>query len=119
MLAVGEHVLDHLDPQCLRMATPLAGGVSATRLEMCGALSGGVMVIGALLGRTSPQESDERAYAVAQAYRERFLDELQDTQCAPLREQVQAPGGMGSCALLVERAAMILLQVLDEAGIPV
>lgn len=116
MLAVGEHVLDELKPQCARMATGLAGGLGDTQQEMCGALSGGVLVIGGLVGRASLGESDRPAFTLATRYRRRFLAEFGDTQCARLRETVvYGPAGLGSCAVLVERAAMILLEVLAEA----
>jgi len=62
------------------------------------------------------KEDDWPALRLATRYRERFLDELGATQCARLRETVvYAPGGLGSCAVLVERAATILLEVLQEA----
>ena len=112
LLAVGGHVLGDLEPQCARMATGFAGGVGDTQQEMCGALSGGVLVIGGLLGRESLSESDRPALTLATRYRERFLEELGATQCARLREMVYAPGGPGSCAPLVEKAATILLQLL-------
>ena len=105
-------MLGDLEPQCARMATAFAGGVGDTQQEMCGALSGGVLVIGGLLGRESLDESDRPALALATRYRERFLAELGATQCARLREMVFAPGGPGSCASLVEKAATILLQLL-------
>jgi len=81
MLAVGGHVLGNLDPRFVRMATGFAGGVGESKQEMCGALSAGVMLIGALYGRY---------------------------------EQVHAPGGLGSCSIVVERAARILLGLLAE-----
>ena len=115
LLTVGGHVLDDLEPQCVRMATGLAGGVGNTQQEMCGALSGGVMVIGGLLGRTSLSESDQPALTLSTRYRQRFVAEFGDTLCARLRETVvYAPGGLGSCAVLVERAATILLGLLAE-----
>ncbi len=115
LLAVGEHVLDNLEPRCARMATGLAGGVGDTQQEMCGALSGGVLVIGGLFGRESLNQDDLPALDLAKRYRKRFLDELGTTQCARLRETVvYAPGGLGSCASLVERAASILLELLAE-----
>jgi C_GCAxxG_C_C family probable redox protein len=116
---VGEHVLGDLEPQCARMATGFAGGVGDGQQEMCGALSGGMLVIGGLLGRTSLGESDWPALNLATRYRERFLAELGATQCARLREMVYAPGGLGSCASLVERAATILLELIaaDARGV--
>jgi len=78
LLTVGGHVLDDLEPRCVRMATGLALTLS-TR------------------------------------YRQRFVAEFGDTLCARLRETVvYAPGGLGSCAVLVERAATILLGLLAE-----
>jgi len=116
LLVVGEHVLDNPSSECARMATGFAGGVGDTQQEMCGALSGGVLVIGGLLGRTRLGESDRPALTLATRYRQRFLAEFGDTQCARLREKaIYAAGGLGSCAVLVERAAAILLELLAKA----
>ena len=115
LLVVGEHVLGALEPQCTRMATGFAGGVGDTQQERCGALSGGVLVISGLLGRERRSQSDRPALTLATRYRRRFLAEFGYTQCGRLREKVvYAPGGPGSCAALVERAAAILLDLLVE-----
>ena len=116
MLAVGGHVLGDLDPRIVRMATAFAGGVGGSKQEMCGALSAGVMIIGALHGRNSLEEDDEPAQQLTTRYRERFAAELGTTRCGPLYEQVHAPGGAGSCSFVVERAARILLELLAEKG---
>ena len=114
LLAVGEYMLGHLEPQCATIATGFSGGLGDTRQEMCGALSGGSLVISALFGRRDVAADDKPAINLTARYREHFLAELGDTQCARLREKVHAPGGMGSCAVLVVRAAMILMHVLDQ-----
>jgi len=114
LLVVGGHVLGDRGLQCGKMATGLAGGVGDTQQEMCGALSGGVLVIGGLLGRTSLDEDDRPALDLATRYRERFLAEFGYTQCGRLWEMVHAPGGLGTCATLVQRAATILLELIQE-----
>jgi C_GCAxxG_C_C family probable redox protein len=83
---------------------------------MCGALSGGILVIGGLLGRQDPKADDTEAYALAEELRTRFLAAMGDTQCDRLRSAVEAPGGPGTCAPLVARTAEILLDVLNGAG---
>jgi len=98
------------------MATGLAGGVGCTYQEVCGALSGGILVIGGLLGRDNVRQDDAPAMGLATRYRARFLTAFGDTQCSRLRDMVHAPGSLGSCAVLVERAARILLELLDEVG---
>jgi C_GCAxxG_C_C family probable redox protein len=114
LLAVGEHVLGQLEPQCMRMATPFGGGVGGTHLELCGALSGGIMVIGGLYGRTDANQDDKRCYDLARQYREAFQAEFDHTQCEPIRDMYLKPDGSHGCDRVVERAARILLNLLAE-----
>lgn len=123
MLAVGGQYLEDPEPQCpsvsalTRVATGFSGGLGDTREELCGALSGGVLVIGALFGRTKSDEDDRPAIDLAARYRERFLETFGYTECSALREKVvDVPGGLGSCGKLVERAAIVLMDLLDEAS---
>ena len=112
MLAVGEHKLGQLEPQSIRMATPFGGGVGGTREELCGALAGGVMVIGALYGRTEAGPDETQAYEFAKRYHAAFLAEFGHTQCAPIREAYAKPDGSHGCDVVVAIAARALLGVL-------
>ncbi len=114
MLAVGEHVLGELQPRLVRMTTGLSGGVGSTKQEMCGALSSGVLVIGALYGRSHLSEDDQLAIQLAARYRERFLAEFGTTHCETLYTDVHSDTGLGSCSAVVGRAARILLSVVAE-----
>lgn len=111
VLGVGGALLDAVNEQALRMSTPFGGGVGGTYHDVCGAFSGGLMVIGALYGRTETGTDDSQAYRLASRFRERFGQELGSTNCGELRSS--GYGGEGTpCAVLVERAARILLEVL-------
>ena len=114
MLAVGGHVLGSLNPHMVRMATGFAGGLGESKQEMCGTLSAGVMLIGALHGRNSLEADDRPALDLATRYRKRFAAELGTTHCGPLYDQVHVPSGLGSCSVVVERAALVLLELLAE-----
>jgi C_GCAxxG_C_C family probable redox protein len=114
MLAVGGHLWDDLDDRSVRMTTGFAGGVGGSHRELCGALSGGVMVIGGLHGRSSVDGDDSQALGMTSCYQKRFLAEFGEARCDRLRERVQAPGGVGSCAVVVERAARMLLELVDD-----
>lgn len=117
MLAVGERVLGDDIQLHLPLATPLGGGVAGTQQEMCGALSGGVLLIGALHGRRLPGQDDTLAYRLTNRYLEGFRAALGDTQCARLRRTVvYGAGGLGSCAVLAGQAARILHSLLTEGG---
>jgi C_GCAxxG_C_C family probable redox protein len=99
------------------MAAGFCGGVGGSNQELCGALSGAVMVIGGLFGRASVEEDDQQAVDLSACYRDRFLKEFGHTQCAELKEKVvDPPGGLGSCAALVKVAAGLLLDLMAAAG---
>ena len=114
MLAVGEHLLDEVSAGTLKMAGIFAGGFAGGRQELCGVLSAGAMVVGALYGRTRPGEDEKRARDIVGRFRERFLAEFGTTQCAPVRERFEEPGKAGFCAPVAERGVRLLLEVLDE-----
>ena len=114
LLAVGEHVLGELPAVCKRMGTGFSAGLGGTRQDLCGALSGGVLVIGALLGRVEPDEDDRAAMNLSALFRARFLGQFGEIRCAPLRECVLASEELGSCAALVEESARLLLTLFQE-----
>jgi C_GCAxxG_C_C family probable redox protein len=104
---VGEHFLGRIDDRARRMSTALGGGVGMTYRETCGALSGGVLLIGALYGRARASEDDSRCMRLAARYRERFAQEIGATRCDDVRRRPL------SCHAVVEQAARILLEVLS------
>lgn len=112
---MGEHLLSEVSTDSFRMASIFAGGLAGTRQELCGALSGGAMVVGALCGRARPGEDEQKARELAGRFRERFLAEFGTTQCAVIRQRLEVPGRTGFCAPVAERAAAILLDLLTAA----
>ena len=98
------------------MAMAFAGGVGGTQQEMCGALSGGVMVIGAMLSPQCPGEDETQVRQAVARFRERFLEVIGPTQCAALRDGLYGPDGQEPCSVLVQRAVRLLLQVLGEVS---
>lgn len=114
MLAVGGQLLGSVDEQTLKMTTGLSGGVGLTHCELCGALSSGVLVIGALHGRTRPEEDDAGCQELAARYRRNFEQTLGSTNCETLRRAGDYETlGRELCARLVERAVHVLFEVLD------
>ena len=118
MLAVGEHLWGEVDDRILRMTSGLAGGVGCTGQELCGALSGGVLLIGALHGRTRPDEDDGYCQELTFFYQDRFAEEFGETRCDDLLASGYGSDGKWPCSLLIERATRILLEMLQESDEP-
>jgi len=109
-------------PACApRIATAFGGGMANTN-QACGALTGGVMAIGILLGRDGPDDSRKETYAAAQAYTEAFRSAFGDTGCtALLGVDLGTPEGKKAfdeqnlherCLDIVGRAAALLDEIL-------
>lgn len=71
------------DPLIPKIATGFCGGISRTS-GMCGALAGGIMALGLLTGRSSPQESKDQCYALTHHLVHRFREKFGSTQCTDL-----------------------------------
>ena len=116
MLAVGEHLWGQVADQSLRMSSGLAGGVGGSQQEVCGALSGGALIIGALYGRTHVDQDDEECGRLDSLFRDRFVQVFGTTRCHELRDSGYGSEGQWPCSVLVERATGILMEVLDDAA---
>lgn len=114
-IAVGDHYFGKVPQVLLRASGPLAGGGGSCYEEMCGILSGGMMMLGALLGRTLPTENDEQIFQLAREYRDRFLALAKHTQCQAIRDTL--PEKEKRCEPLVVSAVLILLEMLDAQAI--
>ena len=99
-----------------RMATGFGGGLAGSRQEACGALTGGVLAIGLLCGRTTPEQDRETAYRVSAAYRERFMARFNGTICQTIRNGFTTSDTRTACRSLTAEAAGILYDILQEHG---
>ncbi len=108
MLAVGRHYLGELTDREIQMSSGFAGGIGGSYLNNCGAFSAGVMIIGGLYGRTSADQDDQ----VCQ-FQEKFQERFETINCGKLREEEYGSGGAEPCSTLVERAARVLIDLLD------
>jgi C_GCAxxG_C_C family probable redox protein len=115
VLAVGGHMLGLVSGEMRRAACAFAGGVGGSKQGMCGALSGGVIVIGSLYGRANLEEDERLARNLAARYLEQFRAAFGSVNCAQVYERVHAPGASGSCTHVVEESAAILLDLLTSA----
>lgn len=99
-----------------RMATGFGGGLAGSRQETCGALTGGVLAIGLLCGRATPEQDREAAYRINAAYRERFMARFNATICQTLRDGFNTDDTQTACRSLTVEAAGMLYDLLREHG---
>ena len=111
-IAVGEHFFGDVDNRLRRITTGFAGGVGGTHDEMCGALFGGILIIGAIFGRARPYEDDERAYQESVHYKEKFIKEFKGTRCQEIKDTGYGSQGTQPCSVLVGEAVKVFFKSL-------
>ena len=114
MIAVGEHLLGSVHDREIMMSTGFAGGIGLSFGGNCGVFSAGVMLIGALYGRTSAERDDEACQDLVAEYRKKFEERFETVTCSELREENYGSGRKETCSVLVERASRILLDVIRQ-----
>jgi len=114
-------------PLIPRIATGFCGGVSRTK-GLCGAVSGGVMALGMLLGRNSPEVPADKVYAKVQEFLRTFESRFGSLNCFDLtgvdlgtdggRKQFLQRGIRSKCQELTGSAARMAAEILVREGIP-
>lgn len=106
-------LLPRPDPCLVRIAHGFGGGIAGTQDHLCGALSGGIILLGYLYGREDHHGSDEPLYNYVERYRQRFLVEIGGPICRDLRtEGPYGHDGPLSCTILMTQAAALLWDCL-------
>ena len=114
LLAVGEHHFPEKLPEILKVATPFCGGVGGTEQELCGAFTGGLIVIGVLFGRTAAGADDAHCLDLTKKYRQQFNQHFGYLWCKDLRKNWIGKPGQPDCAELTAQATGILIDLLEE-----
>ncbi|MGM0400890.1 MAG: C-GCAxxG-C-C family protein [Chloroflexota bacterium] len=113
MLAVGEHYVGQVPETLVRISCPFAGGMGCDYKEACGVLSGGIIILGALWGRVSPQENDDWIQDLTCRYRDAFAEANDGTStCQIIRDSM--PEGDKRCLPIVRRGIEVLVPLIGE-----
>ena len=114
-----------------RLSSSFGGGMGRLR-EVCGAVSGALLVLGMLRGYDDPKDPDQKKahYALVQEFARRFQEKNGTIVCRELLKNVPVtPGGVPEertpdfyarrpCPRLVDDAAAILDEILAETQAP-
>jgi len=97
-----------------KMATPFGGGIGRAE-DLCGALSGGVLAIGACIGRLDPDEDKQRCYEAARELHRRFLETFGATSCRALnKSDFKSPEHRVRCGRLVDGSTRLTIEILRK-----
>ena len=97
-----------------KVATAFGGGVGRTHQDICGALTGGVIALGCLFGRSEPGADWTDAYELAAELKRRFVLEHGTTNCGALLATFGPQENMIRCKRLSGEVGSMLAEILEE-----
>lgn len=96
-----------------KVATGFGGGIGGTKCEAtCGAVSGGVIALGFLLGRMEPRDDKQKIYALASEFRSLFIDKFGSTNCKTILNSFGVQENMLKCKKLTAETVGMLYEIL-------
>lgn len=115
---VSKTILDNFSkqshPEVVKVSSCFGGGIAGTMEELCGAFTGGVIALGALLGRENPGETLKEAAEAVKKYKAWFLENHGSINCQALIDGFPEEEGMMGCVKLTADAAAHLAELLAE-----
>ncbi len=98
-----------LDKNALKMASGFGGGMGID--SVCGALTGGIMVLGVLFVKERAHESD-RIKTLEKEFFNRYRDKMGDVNCPPLKEKHHKDEI--KCLNVIKEAGIILDDIIKR-----
>ena len=95
-----------------RYAAGFQGGIGGTHEDICGALSGGIVVLGCLRGRREAGEDNQALRELTTEYRRRFVAEFGSSNCQDLLDGMNEREDGFDCKRMTAIAAGLLSDLL-------
>lgn len=100
-------------PEVIKAASGFGGGIAGSTQELCGAFTGGVIALGALLGRDNPGEDLRDCGTLTKEYKSRFLSQFGSLRCMDILDGFGGENPL-ACVKLTAEASEILDGLLRE-----
>lgn len=99
----------------VNVASAFCGGIGRTHIDVCGALTGAVIAVGYLYGRTEQGKDLSHACTIISEFRRQFLETFGSTNCAQILEKLGEQEKYIKCKQLTAKATGILSDILVQA----
>jgi len=109
-----ERFSDKDHPEVFKIASGFGGGIAGSTEELCGAFTGGIITLGALIGRENPGESMKDLSILANEFKDKFLEEFGSLNCRTLLEGFTKQENPYGCVKVTATASTFLADILNE-----
>ncbi len=109
-----ERFAAHPDGYPVRIASDFCRGLGGSQEDICGALTGGVIAVGYLLGRMEPGRDISAVRQVVKEFRKAFIGACGSTNCGVILKTFGEQEKSAKCKALTMQATIILADLLDR-----
>lgn len=102
------------DSNITKFASPFGGGMGGTHSEVCGALSGALIFLGANGGRIKAGENIDDVMDLSVQFRKKFIENYSCTNCQGLLDKFGPQENSMDCKLMVSKMAGIFAETITE-----
>lgn len=111
------YLAPEMDKDLVRLVTGFGSGVGEAGC-MCGALTGSIVAINMVKGRTSKEESRQEAYDYAKEFHDRFQEKYGVTCCRALNPHpFETREHLTTCLKITGNTGKLLMEFLLEKGL--
>lgn len=111
-----EYLAPEVSPETVKLVTGFGGGLGHAGC-MCGALTGAIIALNMVKGRTSHEESRNPAYETAREFHDRFFEKFGSTCCRVLNQHpFDTPEHLKNCLKITGNTGKLLMEFLQEKG---
>lgn len=96
-----------------KMTSAFCGGIGGSKAELCGALTGGLISIGWLLGRSSPNQDNQTTKELAITFQKEFEKRFNSVNCGELLDGFGNQENNIKCKEMTARTAGLLFDLLQ------
>ncbi|GAB6181803.1 C-GCAxxG-C-C family (seleno)protein [Desulfotomaculum defluvii] len=115
-LAFREYLAPEMSPDTVKLVTGFGGGLGHAGC-MCGALTGAIIALNMVKGRTSHEEPRDPAYNTAHEFHDRFVGKFGSTCCRVLNQHpFDTPEHLKNCLKITGNTGKLLMEFLQEKG---
>ena len=116
--ALSKTVLEAVSPEphpdVVKASSGFGGGIAGTTEDLCGGFTGGVLALGALLGRDQGLENLKDCGLLVKELRKRFFKEFGSVNCGAILKGFNEAQKPFMCAKVTAKGAEIVADLLNE-----
>jgi len=97
-----------------KMTSGFCGGIGKCKEDICGALSGSIIVLGSMYGREKGGEDISKLVSLSAELRNQFINEFDSTVCKEAIKNIEGRAEYGGCNDLTAKAAWMLHNLITK-----